>query len=341
MAKDPYGRTAIETVVGKNQVYVLGEVTTLAEVDYEAIVRQQIRRLGYTNPSLDFTDQSPVLIGLHKQSPEIAVGVDEQGAGDQGMMFGFACNETPQLMPLPITIAHELTRKVDELRESGSLPYLRPDGKSQVTVQYEQGKPVGIQTVVLAVPHDESIALADVREALYRQVVLPVLAEFGFTLEERDLFVNGTGVWHYSGPAADTGLTGRKIVVDTYGGYARVGGGCFSGKDPSKVDRSGAYAARYIAKNIVAAGLAERVEVVLAYYIGASQPVMKQIETFGTEKASESSIQNFADNLLDCSVQGIISGLTLRQPLYLPTATYGHFGREEFPWEKISSRSGK
>jgi S-adenosylmethionine synthetase len=335
---DPMGRVAVETVAGKNRLVILGEVTTTAKVDYEAVARKQIKRVGYTEEALHFTDKSIVEVHIHEQSPEISQGVNAKGAGDQGMMFGFACRETETLMPLPITMAHALTQRLDEVREQKILEYLRPDGKSQVTIEYQNGKPVGVKSVVLAAPHQPTIKLDQVSKDLRRVVIDPVLKFFGFSADQAEIVINGTGVWHFSGPAADTGLTGRKIVVDTYGGYARVGGGAFSGKDPSKVDRSGAYAARFIAKNIVAHGLAERAEVSLAYYIGAKQPVMKEIETFGSELASNTEIRSFVDTLLDCSVEGIIDGLQLRQPMYLPTAAYGHFGRDGMPWEKIVER---
>ena len=333
--QDPNGRVAVETVAGDNRMNIFGEVTTTAKVDYEKVARNQIKKLGYVDSILKFTDKSPIEVHIHEQSPEISAGVKKKGAGDQGMMFGFACNETEELMPLPITLAQRLAEKIDEVREKKILPYLRPDGKSQVTVEYKNGKPTGIKNVVLAAPHDPKIKLEQVKHDLYEKVVKPVLKKYGFKVLEKDIIVNGTGVWHFSGPAADTGLTGRKIVVDTYGGYARVGGGCFSGKDPSKVDRSGAYAARYLAKNIVAKGLADKVEVMLSYYIGATQPIMKEIETFGTEKASEKEIKDYADSLLDCSVEGIIDGLQLRQPIYLQTSSYGHFGKENLPWEVV------
>jgi S-adenosylmethionine synthetase len=333
---DPVGRVAVETTAGKNHLTLWGEVTTTAKVNYEEVARTQVKRLGYILPELQFTSESPIDVRIHEQSPEISAGVKKKGAGDQGMMFGYANNETPQLMPLPIMMAHALTKKMDEVRENKTLSYLRPDGKSQVTIGYDNGKPARVETVVLAQPHDPSVELTQVKVDLYKHVVQPVLAEFGFAFDEAEVIVNGTGVWHFSGPAADTGLTGRKIVVDTYGGYARVGGGAFSGKDPSKVDRSGAYAARYIAKNIVAHGLAEHAEVSLAYYIGAKQPVMKEVETFGTEKVSDKVLRDFVDSALDCSVEGIIDGLNLRNGIYLPTAAYGHFGRDGFPWEKIA-----
>ncbi len=272
---------------------------------------------------------------LHAQSPEIAVGVDHKGAGDQGMMFGYACNQTSQFMPLPIILAHALTRKIDEVRENKTLPYLRPDGKSQVTVEYNNGDAVKVVQVVIAVPHKESVELTQVKRDIYKHAVTPVLDQYGFKIKIKDLVMNGTGVWHHGGPASDCGVTGRKIVVDTYGGYARVGGGAFSGKDPTKVDRSGAYAARFLAKNIVAHKLADKAEVRLAYFIGAKKPTMQDVETFGTNKKSHKVILSFMQKILDTSVSGIIKGLDLLRPIYLPTASYGHFGRDEFPWEKV------
>ena len=336
LEQDPLGRVAVETAVGGNRVILLGEVTTSAKVDFEAIVRAEVRRLGYTNPDWGFSDQSELFNYIGAQSPEIAQGVDPGGAGDQGMMFGYACMETPELLPLPITLAHALTRAIDGARESGSLGYLRPDGKAQVSVKYEHGQAVGIEHVTVAVPHDENIAFETVKHDIYEQIVTPVLSRYGFKIDKNSLVVNGTGVWHQPGPASDAGLTGRKIVVDGYGGYARVGGGAFSGKDPTKVDRSGAYAARYIAKNLVAAGLAERAEVSLAYFIGAKKPVAVGIDTFATSESSPEELQTFAEKLLDTSVKGILTGLDLRRPIYKATAAYGHFGRSEFPWENIA-----
>lgn len=251
------------------------------------------------------------------------------------MMFGFACDETPELMPMPIMIAHQLARRIDEVREESVLDYLRPDGKTQVTVDYEDGKPIGVSKVVIAVPHKEEITLEQVKKDVYDKIVTEVLKKYGFEVSIDDLIVNGTGVWHNGGPSADTGLTGRKIVVDGYGGYARVGGGCFSGKDPTKVDRSGAYAARFLAKNIVANGLATKAEVRLAFFIGAKKPLMQEVETFGTAKVSPEAIQDFMSKILDTSVEGILNGLDLRKPVYLSTSSYGHFGRDEFSWEKV------
>lgn len=338
LAQDPLGRVAVESMACNNRLILAGEVTTTAKVDFEGVARDLITRLGYTDPSWGFSDRSPIDCYIHEQSPEISVGVDNAGAGDQGLMFGYACNETPELMPLPITLAHALVRKVDELRENNSLPHLRPDGKAQVVVRYENDKPARVEHVTIAVPHSEMITLERVRDDIFSNVVVPILQKYGYDISQKDLIVNGTGVWNLPGPSSDAGLTGRKIVVDGYGGFARVGGGAFSGKDPSKVDRSGAYAARFIAKNIVAAGLAERCEVSLAYYIGAKQPVQFGIETFGTATKSKEKIQSFATQLLDCSVKAIVEKLDLRRPIYLQTAAYGHFGKAEFPWEKIVSR---
>lgn len=335
LAADPKGRVAVEALAAHDHLVLAGEVTCEKSIDFEAIAREQVKQLGYTNPEWGFSHKSKVISYIHQQSPEIAVGVDQDGAGDQGLMFGFACKETTELMPLPITLAHQITRKIDTVRESKQISYLRPDGKAQVVVDYKDGKPIGISHITLAVPHDEEVVLPQVSKDLYEEVVAPVLGEYGFEVKKQNIVVNGTGVWHIPGPSSDCGLTGRKIVVDGYGGYARVGGGAFSGKDPSKVDRSGAYAARYLAKNIVAAGLAERVEVGVAFYIGAQQPVWLHIDAFGTAKSSDKVIRDFANQCLGLSVKQIIDTFDLRRPLYLKTATYGHFGRPEFPWEKI------
>lgn len=337
LAQDPNGRTAVEVLVANNRVIIAGEINTTAKVDIEAIARSEIKRLGYTDPAWGFSDQSPIDNHLHQQSAEISVGVDDFGAGDQGLVFGYATNETPEYLPTPIAIAHALTRAIDTAREDGTLPHLRPDGKAQVVVRYEDGTPVAVEHVTVAVPHDEKISLERVRKDIYETIITPVLTKYGFVIAEKDIVVNGTGVWYTPGPASDAGLTGRKIVVDGYGGYARVGGGAFSGKDPSKVDRSGAYAARYIAKNIVAAGLADKAEVAFAYYIGAKKPVNFTIDTFGTGTKSEEAIKEFAENLIDTSVKGIIEGLNLRQPIYLQTAAYGHFGKDGLPWETIEA----
>lgn len=336
LRQDPKAKTGIETVAGANRVALFGEVNTTAKVNYKEVVRDVIKELGYTNPAWGFSTQSAIEVYIHEQSPEIALGVvDDGGAGDQGMMFGFAINETPELMPLPVTLAHSLTKRLDEVRIKNVLSFVRPDGKSQVTVRYEDGKPSAIQKVVVATAHNEETDEKTVKNAIYKEVVTPVLKKYGYSISPDQLIVNGTGLWHIPGPESDAGLTGRKIVVDTYGGYARVGGGAFSGKDPSKVDRSGAYAARYIAKNIVAAGLATKCEVGLAYVIGQPKPLMKTIDTFGTATVSQAKLEAYAKNLIDTSVRGIISKLDLRQPIYKTTSSYGHFGNSEYSWEQI------
>lgn len=338
LAVDPNGRAGIEVLLAKDRIILAGEAKTTAKIDFAGVARAQIRRLGYTESAWGFSDQSPIENYIHEQSPEISVGVDDHGAGDQGMMFGFACTDTPELLPLPITLAHALTKAIDDAREQKLLPYLRPDGKAQVVVTYdENGKPTGVEHVTIAVAHNEATTVETVRTDIYEKVVTPVLAKYGHKIDAASLVVNGTDVWYTPGPSSDAGLTGRKIVVDGYGGFSRVGGGAFSGKDPSKVDRSGAYAARYIAKNIVAAGLADEVEVALAYYIGAKEPVNFTINTFGTARESETDIYNFAHKLLVPSVKNIVEQLDLRRPIYLQTAAYGHFGKPDLPWEKIAA----
>jgi len=336
LAQDPHSRTGIETVAGANKICLFGEIKTTAELNYEKIVRDKVVALGYTNPAWGFSGESEFSNDIHQQSPEIALGVDQDGAGDQGMMFGYACNETPELMPLPIALAHALTRRIDIARESGELKWLRPDGKAQVTVRYENDKPVAVEKVVAAVAHSEETSAANVRKDVIEAIITPVLTTYGFKLpDDENIIINGTGLWHIPGPESDAGLTGRKIVVDTYGGYARVGGGAFSGKDPSKVDRSGAYAARYIAKNIVAAGLATKCEVGLAYVIGRPDPLMQTIETFGTATASEEELYKFKEKLINTSVKGITETLDLHRPIYSQTSAYGHFGKPELPWEAV------
>jgi S-adenosylmethionine synthetase len=336
LAQDPHARTGIEAVAGANQISLFGEIKTTAKLDYENIVRSKIRELGYTNSAWGFSDKSPISNYIHQQSPEIAIGVDHDGAGDQGMMFGFACDETPELLPLPIVLAHALAKRIDEAREQWDLKWLRPDGKVQVTVAYENGRPLRVEKVVVAVAHNEKVSPEDVRTGVIKHIIEPTLQEYDLTAPAyANIVINGTGLWHIPGPESDAGLTGRKIVVDGYGGYARVGGGAFSGKDPSKVDRSGAYAARYIAKNIVAAGLASKCEIALAYVIGKPRPLMQTIETFGTETASLEAIEQYSNRLLDTSVKGIIDGLGLRRPIYSQTSAYGHFGKAELPWEKV------
>lgn len=339
LAQDPHARAGLETIVGANKIGLFGEIKTSAKVDFEQVIRETIARLGYTNPDWNFSDRSPIDNNIHQQSPEIAIGVDNDGAGDQGMMFGYACNETPELMPLPITLAHALTRSLDEKRESGEITFLRPDGKSQVTVRYENGKPSGIEKVVMAVAHDEQTTAEAVHKVIKNKVIDEVLSIYGYTIDDENVVINGTGLWHIPGPDTDAGLTGRKIVVDGYGGYARVGGGAFSGKDPSKVDRSAAYAARYIAKNIVAAGLATKCEVALAYVIGRANPMMQAFDTFGTETVELHEIDVFVKGLLDTSVRGIVGGLRLEQPIYSQTTAYGHFGKPQLPWEQIASKN--
>jgi S-adenosylmethionine synthetase len=339
LRQDPHTRAGIETVAGANQISLFGEIKSTANLDYESIARATVQRLGYTNPDWGFSaTDSQFSNFIHQQSPEIAIGVDADGAGDQGMMFGYACNETPELMSLPITLAHSLAKRIDEARESGELPWLRPDGKAQVTVRYEDDKPVAVEKVVLAVAHDEATTAEAVRNEAISAVIAPVLASYELTLpDDSDIVVNGTGLWHIPGPESDAGLTGRKIVVDGYGGYARVGGGAFSGKDPSKVDRSGAYAARYIAKNIVAAGLATHCEVALAYVIGQPNPLMQTIDAQGTATVSQSELDAFATTLIDTSVKGIITKLDLQRPIYGQTSAYGHFGKADLPWEAVTA----
>jgi len=338
LAQDPKSRCGIEVVAGANQICLFCEIKTLAQLDYEAITRAKVAELGYTVPAWGFSNESVFSNDIHQQSPEIAMGVDQDGAGDQGMMFGYACLETPEFMPMPIAIAHSLTKRIDEVRQLGELPWLRPDGKSQVTIRYEDNKPVAIEKLVAAVAHDEKTTAQQVRTDIIAHVFRPVLSRYKFDMPaDENIIVNGTGLWHIPGPESDAGLTGRKIVVDGYGGYARVGGGAFSGKDPSKVDRSGAYAARYIAKNIVAARMASHCEIGLAYVIGQPRPLMQTIETFGTATASEEELYAFKDSLLDTSVKSIINRLHLAQPIYSQTSAYGHFGKPNLPWERIAN----
>lgn len=333
---DAKSRVAIETLASGNHLIIAGEVTVKGGVDFEKIAREKIAELGYIDPKLGFNSQSMVDVFVHSQSPDIALGVDDGGAGDQGMMFGYACRETPELMPIPIMMAHSLCGKVDELQLVHK--WLRPDGKSQVTVNYEKGKPVSIDKVVLAKPMNYKTAPKNYDEFLYKNVVVPVLSKYDFEIKQENVILNGTGKWEVGGPSSDTGLTGRKIVVDTYGGMGRIGGGCFSGKDTTKVDRSGAYAARYIAKSLVAQGLCDRCEVQLAYAIGTVLPVGKAIETFGTAKTNSKVIEDFAWNLIDLSVKGINEKLNLRLPIYQQTAKYGHFGNEIYQWEKTLNK---
>lgn len=336
LAQDLHSRTGLETVVGANQISLFGEIKTNAKLDYEAIARKTIKALGYTNPDWGFSHESYFSNFIHQQSPEIAVGVDNDGAGDQGIIFGYAVKETPELLPLPITLTHAIAKRIDEVRLTGLLEWLRPDGKSQVTVRYEDDKPIAIEKLVAAVAHHEDVGAKEVRKNVIEYIFKPVLEKYGFKLPaDKDITVNGTGLWHIPGPDSDAGLTGRKIVVDTYGGYARVGGGAFSGKDPSKVDRSAAYAARFIAKNIVAKGLATKAEVGLAYVIGQPRPLSETIETFGTATVSEEELFAFKEKLIDTSVKGIIERLDLARPIYSQTSAYGHFGKAQLPWEQV------
>lgn len=336
LRQDPHGRGGIETVAGANQICLFGEINTSAKIDKEAIARGVVERLGYTVPAWGFSQESSFSDDIHEQSAEIAIGVDQEGAGDQGMMFGYACDETPELMPLPIVLAHQLARRIDEVREKKILDYIRPDGKAQVTIRYEDDKPVAVEKVVIAVAHSEDTSPETVHAGVVKEIISPVLEKYKLAVpSESNITINGTGLWHIPGPESDAGLTGRKIVVDGYGGYARVGGGAFSGKDPSKVDRSGAYAARYIAKNIVAAGLATKCEVGLAYVIGQPKPLMQTIDTFDTGTVSDAELHAFKDKLIDTSVKGIIETLDLRRPIYAQTSAYGHFGKDGLPWENI------
>ena len=336
LAQYPKSRVAVETLVTVNRIVLAGEVTTPKKLNYEKIARGVIKSLGYTKDLYNFTYKSPLSIYIHEQSPDIAVGVDDGGAGDQGMMFGYATDETPEFMPMPILLAHRLVERMDQVREKKIIPALRPDGKSEVKIVYENGKPKAVERVVLAVPHDPKVSNGQLKNLLFEHVVKPVVRKYKLKAPAlKDVIVNGTGKWEIGGPASDTGVTGRKIIVDTYGAFARHGGGAFSGKDPTKVDRSAAYAARYIAKNIVAHRLAKLAEVRVAYVIGHREPLAKAIETFGTEKKSMKTIEDFAWKLLDLSVGGIIEGLKLGRPMYREAARYGHFGRNGFPWEKI------
>jgi S-adenosylmethionine synthetase len=332
---DKNARVALETLVTTNKVVMAGEITCNQSLDYKKIAKEVIKDIGYIDPILDFNEDADIEVLIHQQSEDIAIGADHDGAGDQGMMFGYACNETPQLMPLPIILSHELCRRMDEL-QFGELDYLRPDGKAEVSVVYKEGEAVRVDKIILAKPFDLKVDIKKVKKELYKLVVVPTLEKYNLNiLKIEDIIFNGTGEWEIGGPATDTGVTGRKIVVDTYGGMGRIGGGCFSGKDPTKVDRSAAYAARYIAKNVVAAGLADRCEVQLAYAIGVKKPISKSIETFGTNKKSQKEIEDFAWNLMDLSVKGIIEEFDLKRPIYKKTAKYGHFGRKEFPWERL------
>jgi S-adenosylmethionine synthetase len=338
LEQDPKARVACETYVKTGMVMVGGEVTTSAWVDIEQITRDTVREIGYTGSEMGFdADSCAVLNTIGKQSPDINQGVDkadpkDQGAGDQGIMFGYATNETEVFMPAPITYSHRLVQRQAQVRKNGTLPWLRPDAKSQVTFQYDQGRIVGIDAVVLSTQHCDTISTADLREAVMEEIIKPVLPAEWLSKDTK-YFINPTGRFVIGGPMGDCGLTGRKIIVDTYGGAARHGGGAFSGKDPSKVDRSAAYAARYVAKNIVAAGMADRCEIQLSYAIGIADPTSIMIETFGTEKVAQEIIIEAVRQNFDLRPYGLQEMLNLLQPIYKKTAAYGHFGREEFPWE--------
>ncbi|MBU2880888.1 methionine adenosyltransferase [Psychrosphaera sp. B3R10] len=339
LAQDPKARVACETYVKTGMVMVGGEVTTSAWVDIEELTRNTVKEIGYVHSDMGFdADSCAILNTIGKQSPDINQGVDradpsEQGAGDQGLMFGYACNETEVLMPAPIEYSHRLVKRQAQVRKDGTLPWLRPDAKSQVTFAYENGKPVGIDAVVLSTQHCDSITQSDLVEAVMETIIKPTLPAQWLTKETK-FFINPTGRFVIGGPMGDCGLTGRKIIVDTYGGMARHGGGAFSGKDPSKVDRSAAYAARYVAKNLVAAGLADKAELQVSYAIGVAEPTSISIETFGTGKFEEDRIIQLVREHFDLRPYGLIQMLDLERPIYKATAAYGHFGREEFPWEK-------
>ena len=341
---DPESRVACETFASTSLVLIGGEITTNTFVDFHHLVRDIARDIGYTDPAFGLDCNSmAVLDMIHSQSPDISQGVSgtglkkfkgQQGAGDQGMMFGFACNETKELMPMPIMLAHKLLLNAAKLRKNKTIKWLRPDSKSQVTIEYEGNKPIRIDSVVISHQHAPEVAYKEIEATIIEKIIMPVLEPTGMLDKKTNYYINPTGRFVVGGPFGDTGLTGRKIIVDTYGGMGRHGGGAFSGKDPTKVDRSAAYAARYVAKNIVAAKLADRCEIQLAYAIGVPFPVSIMVDTFGTGKVNEDSISKAVAKVFDLSPAGIIKTLNLRQPIYLKTAAYGHFGRSEFPWEK-------
>ncbi len=349
LRQDPMSRVACETFCTTGLVCVMGEVTTKAQVDIQSVVRETIRSIGYDRAKYGFDcDSCAVITSLHAQSPDIALGVDKSleakngldtdgldtGAGDQGLMFGYACNETPELMPLPISLAHRLAKRLTEVRKNGTLSYLRPDGKTQVTIEYDDGKPVRVDTIVISSQHSDAVTLDEIRSDIIQEVITPVVP-CDMMDDNTKIYVNPTGRFVVGGPAGDTGLTGRKIIVDTYGGYARHGGGAFSGKDPTKVDRSATYAARYIAKNVVKAGLADKCEVQIAYAIGVAKPVSVMVDTFGTNKVPNEAIESAILDSVDLRPDAIIKKFDLRRPIYCQIAAYGHMGREDLsmPWE--------
>jgi S-adenosylmethionine synthetase len=337
LAEDPEGRIACETLVTTGMACLAGEITTRTYVDIPTLVRNTIRQIGYTSDAYGFdADTCAVLTSLDEQSPDIAMGVNPGGAGDQGLMFGYACRETDVLMPLPLTMAHRMAQQLARVRKDGTLPWVRPDGKTQVTCLYEDGRPVAIDTVVVSTQHDDEISLEDLRAAVDQHVIKPVLAKFEVDHDGYKTHINPTGRFVVGGPLGDCGLTGRKIIVDTYGGSACHGGGAFSGKDTTKVDRSGAYATRHLAKNIVAAGLADRCQVQVAYAIGVAEPVSINVDCFGTGYVPDDRITAAVRKVVDLTPQGIIQRLALREPGFLKTAAYGHFGRDDvqFTWEK-------
>ena len=336
LAGDPHSRVACEALLTTGLIVVAGEITTRSQIDYQQVARDAVRSVGYTDARFGFDcDTCGVMISVHQQSPDIAMGVDREGAGDQGMMFGYACDQTPEKMPLPIALARRLTRQLSKVRREGKLTYLRPDGKSQVTVEYEDGKPVRLDAVVISSQHAEEISTEDLRADIRRQVIDPIVPA-NMVDKNTKYHINPTGRFVTGGPMGDTGVTGRKIIVDTYGGMGRHGGGAFSGKDPTKVDRSAAYMARYIARNVVAAGLAANCEVQLAYAIGVAEPVSVRVETFGTGRVAEDKISQAVRKVFQLTPRGIIDSLKLRRPIYQKTAAFGHFGLDDpdFTWER-------